>query len=276
MKNIMNNKCYKVLKLEHLKGLDYEVTILDESGLTQVLAVHEEIVLKYRLVAGKELDEAIYEELQSKLDLGRAYQYALNLLSRKSYTTAEIYQKLELKEYESLMIKEVLERLTNVGLLNDEQYAISYISHHSIMGKKGPAGISQDLLKKGVSSRLIDKHLKLYDDDTQLENAMKLATQVLKTNTKYGPHFIKQKVSQHLMNKGFSRFVIEKAINQIEFEDEDSDQRILVKEMEKLFRRHQALSGYDKKVKIVNALMRKGFNYDDISSSYQQLIQQEE
>ena len=69
----MNNKCYKVLKLEHLKGLDYEVTILDESGLTQVLAVHEEIVLKYRLVAGKELDEAIYEELQSKLDLGRAY-----------------------------------------------------------------------------------------------------------------------------------------------------------------------------------------------------------
>ena len=37
----MNNKCYKVLKLEHLKGLDYEVTILDESGLTQVLAVHE-------------------------------------------------------------------------------------------------------------------------------------------------------------------------------------------------------------------------------------------
>ena len=69
------------------------------------------------------------------------------------------------------------------------------------------------------------------------------------------------------MNKGFSRFVIE---------NEDSDQRILVKEMEKLFRRHQALSGYDKKVKIVNALMRKGFNYDDISSSYQQLIQQEE
>lgn len=272
----MNNKFYKVLKLDHLKGLDYEVTILDESGLTQVLTVHEEIVLKYRLVVGKELDEAIYEELQSKLDLGRSYQYALNLLSRKSYTTAEIIQKLELKEYEPLMIREVIERLTNVGLLNDEQYAISYISHHSVMGKKGPTSISQDLLRKGIPSRLIEMHLKLYDDESQLENAMKLANQIVKANTKYGPHFIKQKASQHLMNKGFSRVVIEKAISQIEFEDEDSDQRILVKEMEKLFRRHQALSGYDKKVKVVNTLMRKGFNYDDISSIYQQLIEQEE
>lgn len=272
----MNNKFYKVLKLEHLKGLDYEVTIQEESLITHILTVHEEIVLKYRLVAGKELDEAIYEELQSKLDLGRAYQYALNILSRKSYTTAEIYQKLEQKEYEPLMIKEVLERLTNVGLLNDEQYAISYISHHAIMGKKGPSSLSQELLRKGISSRLIENNLKLYNTEAQLENAVKLANQVIKSNTKYGPHFVKQKVSQHLMTKGFSRGIIGQVMNEIVFEDEESDQSILIKEMEKLFRKYKALSGYDKKLKITNALMRKGFNYDDISSCYQQLIEQEE
>ncbi len=274
--NIMNKKFYKVLKLNHLKGLDYEVTIQEESGLTHLLTVHEEIVLKYRLVAGKELDDVIYQELQSKLDLGRSYQYALNLLSRKSYTIAEIYQKLEQKEYEPLMIKEVLERLTNAGLLDDEQYAISYINHHSMIGKKGPSSISQDLLRKGVSLRFIEKHINLYDEELQFENAMKLANQVFKSNNKYGPHFIKQKASQHLLTKGFSRFVTEQVMSQIVFEDDESDHHILVKEMEKLFRKHKSLSGYDKKVKVFNALMRKGFNYDDISNIYQELIEQED
>lgn len=272
----MHNKFYKVLKLTHLKGLDYEVTIQEESGSIQLLTVHEEIVLKYRLVVGKELDDVIYQEIQSKLDLGRSYQYALNLLSRKSYTIAEIYQKLEQKEYEPLMIKEVLERLTNTGLLNDEQYAISYINHHAIMGKKGPSAISQDLYRKGISSRIIEKYINLYDEELQLKNALRLAQQVFKSNNKYGPHFIKQKASQHLLTKGFNRSVIEQVISQIVFEDDESDHHILFKEMEKLFRKHKSLSGYDKKVKIINSLMRKGFNYDDISSTYQELIDEEE
>ena len=46
----------------------------------------------------------------------------------------------------------------------------------------------------------------------RLKMQSKLADQVVRTNTKYGPHFIKQKISQHLMTKGFSRSVIEKAI----------------------------------------------------------------
>ena len=89
-----------MLKLTHLKAQDYEVAIQTPNQHVVLLPVHEELVLKFRLVEGKELDECQITELNGKLDLGRAYQYALNLLSRKSYTTAQIYEKLEAKEYE--------------------------------------------------------------------------------------------------------------------------------------------------------------------------------
>ena len=271
--NIMNNKIYKVVKLDHLKAQDYEVTIQNEQGSIETFSVHEEVVLKYRLVAGKEITSDQYNELHTKLDLGRAYQYALNLLSRKSYTTAEVYQKLEQKEYSIEMIREVIERLTAVGLLNDEQYTISYISHHAIMGKKGPVGISQELMRKGISERLINEHLKLYEVESQVDNIEKLINQMVRANHKYGPHYLKQKIYQNLLNKGFNRSLIDQAINAALNDQEENDDSILLKEMEKLFRKHRLLSERDKKSKIITTLMRKGFSYDDISRKYRELIE---
>ena len=148
----------------------------------------------------------------------------LNLLSRKSYTTAQIYEKLEAKEYEIEIIQEVLKRLIDVGLLNDEQYTSSYINHQVIMGKKGPNKVKQELLQKGISDRLINQYMPVYEEEIQIEHATKLANQVVRMNTKYGPHFIKQKICQHLMTKGFNRSVIDKAIENIKLV-EDSEGR---------------------------------------------------
>lgn len=274
--NTMKNKLYRVIKLDHLKSQDYEVTLKNEQDAIEIVTVHEEIVLKYRLVVGKEIDEPVYQELQTKLDLGRAYQYALNLLSRKSYTIAEVYQKLEQKEYGIDMIREVIERLVTVGLLNDEQYTISYISHHMVMGKKGPASVAQDLKKKGISERLINEHLKIYEINSQVENIEKLVSQLVRTNHKYGPHYLKQKIYQNLLNKGFSRSLVEAAINQALMDADHDDDSILIKEMKKLFQRHRLLPEYDKKNKITTTLMRKGFSYDDISRKYRELIDEYE
>ena len=84
-----------------------------------------------------------------------------------------------------------------MGLLNDEQYTSSYINHQVIMGKKGPNKVKQELLQKGISDRLINQYMPVYEEEIQIEHATKLANQVVRMNTKYGPHFIKQKICQH-------------------------------------------------------------------------------
>ena len=74
------------------------------------------------------------------------------------------------------------------------------------------------------------------------------------------------------MTKGFNRSVIEVAINNIELVDSyEGENPILIKEIEKLCRKYSRLTGYEKKTKVIQSLMRKGFNYDDISSVYERI-----
>lgn len=48
----------------------------------------------------------------------------------------------------------------------------------------------------------------------------------------------------------------------------------MAKEVEKLYRKHHRLMGYEKKTKVVQSLMRKGFSYDDISTVYERICEE--
>lgn len=271
------NNTYKVIHLNHLKDQNYEVALQLPNSEVILLPVHEELVLKFRLVVGKELDESQIIELNNQLDLGRVYQYALNVLSRKSYSMAQLYEKLVAKSFDEILIQEVLRRLVHNGLINDEQYASSYINHEITMGKKGPQKVKQELLQRGVSLQYIEQHLVRYDEETQLEHAIKLANQMVRANRKYGQRLLKQKITQHLLNKGFSMAIVDRVLTEGLFDEgQMNEDTILKKEMQKVYRRYQKLSDYERKSKVVQALMRKGFSYDECLSTYQEINEQAE
>ena len=268
------NNNYKVLKLTHVNGPDYEIALRVPNGQIVLLPVHEELVLKFRLVVGKELDELQIDELNGKLDLGDAYQYTLKLLSRRSYTTAQIQEKLESKNYAAHVINEVLGRLINAGLLNDGEYVRSYIHQEMVMGKKGPNKIKLELMRKGVSESVIDQYLPAYGEEYQTEHALKIAHRLINSNYKYGVHVIRQKVINQLINKGFNQQIIDRVMNHLEVEDtQDNQQDILRKEVQKYYQKHRSLNDYQRKTKVVSALIRKGFNYEDVLSVYHNLME---
>jgi len=271
--NITNNS-YKVLKLTHVNGPNYEVALMIPNGQIILLPVHEELVLKFRLVVGKELDEAQIKELNGKLDLGDAYQYALKLLSRRPYTILQVRTKLESREYTKQVIDEVLDRLINAGLLNDGEYVRAYTRQEVAMGKKGPDKIKQELIKRGISEPIIDQFLVIYEEDEQIDHALKIANRLLNANHKYGGHMLKQKIIQQLINKGFNQEIIDKVLEQVELENhKQAENSILVKEARKFYQKHQKLNNYERKTKVISALMRKGFQYEDILTVYNSLCE---
>lgn len=271
--NITNNS-YKVLKLTHVNGPNYEVALMIPNGQIILLPVHEELVLKFRLVVGKELDEAQIKELNGKLDLGDAYQYALKLLSRRPYTILQVRTKLESREYTKQVIDEVLDRLINAGLLNDGEYVRAYTRQEVAMGKKGPDKIKQELIKRGISEPTIDQFLVIYEEDEQIDHALKIANRLLNANHKYGGHMLKQKIIQQLINKGFNQQIIDKVLEQVELENhKQAENSILVKEARKFYQKHQKLNNYERKTKVISALMRKGFQYEDILTVYNSLCE---
>ncbi|MCL1949648.1 MAG: RecX family transcriptional regulator [Turicibacter sp.] len=267
---------YTVLKLAHKKQQLYEVDFKFPNGETYVEQVHEELVLKFRLVAGKELTEEQMAEFMSKRAYGEVYQAGLRLASAKLYPMAVLDKKLLAKDFDAGLVDEVLFKLSSIGLINDEKYAMSYISHHISMGKKGPSLLKRELMGKGIAAKVIDKHLVNYGEDDAMASALKMAKALVTKNKKYGAHYLKQKISQTLQLKGFpSAIAREAAIAALGELDQEDEEGILFAQAEKLYKKYSHLPDYEGKQKLIQALGRKGFSYDVAKKAYQQLKEQE-
>lgn len=264
---------YEVLKLTHLKFQDYEIVLRLPNEDTATLPVHEELVLKFRLVEGKILTGGEVAELNSKLGFGKAYSYAIYLLGRQQYPTLEISSKLTAKEFPPEIVAEVIAKLLELQLLDDKQYAASYVQHQSILGKKGPAALRRELKKKGVKESDIDEVLSNFTEEQELVAAAKLAAAAQRKNRSYGPRFLKQKIKQYLMEKGFSKEVADRVLADLDFEDEEDS--VLRSQLEKLLVRHGKLEPYPRRQKVVQALMRKGFSYEEASGAYDDFLEGE-
>jgi len=262
---------YKVMKSQQVDDQVYEVILQSASEKTITLALHEELVIKYRLVLGKEVDLEVMQAIYDQLDYGKAYQEALKILTRQAYSASEVKKKLEARKFEAPVIREVLKKLEEVGLLNDEKYTSSYIQHHVLIGKKGPNMLKQELLNKGIAKEIIDYQLATYKEEAQVEHVTKIANQQLnRLNKKYGPHLLKPKIYQYLISKGFNSDIIKKVLDQVELETE-VENPILINQIRKLLNKYESLEDYEKKRKITQSLMRKGFNYDEIGRVYDQV-----
>ena len=82
---------------------------------------------RYRIEEGAELSEETWREIRDQVLAGRAKERALYLLERCGRTEREIAQKLQEGMYPPEVIRDTLEGLKRLGLLDDEQYGRQYI-----------------------------------------------------------------------------------------------------------------------------------------------------
>jgi len=91
-------------------------------------------------------------------DTGRVRSSALGFLARREHSAAELKGKLESRGFDEATTAQVLAQLEQGGLLSDERYVVSFISHHAARGQ-GPVRIRAGLREAGVSGELIDRLL---------------------------------------------------------------------------------------------------------------------
>jgi len=92
--------------------------------------------------------------------------YAITLLSRRAYTEAGLYEKLEVRYGEEAAASAVA-RMTELGLLDDEDYARRYFS--DLTGRKGMSKrrAAQELKRKGIDAGIIEAVTGETPDDAQ-------------------------------------------------------------------------------------------------------------
>lgn len=187
----------------------YEVVF---SNNDSILA-NEELVLRYRLVKGKELEEAILDEIKSDAISMEFYDKALNYLSKGLKSTKRIKDYLKEKKASENDINKVITLLNERKLLNDEIYFKSLTSHYIRQGY-GVLYIKQKAFEQGINREICNNVLNEYNDEDYLEYAKLLKNKKV-NSLKHEPD-LKDiiKVKKYLYNRGYDQAIIEKAFKE--------------------------------------------------------------
>ena len=95
------------------------------------------------------------------------------LLARRSYSRGELGQKLA-GLADTADVEAVLDRLAELRLLNDADYAYNFVSYRLTREGWGPLRIRRELLERRVAPNLVDAALERVLDEAGEEAALKV------------------------------------------------------------------------------------------------------
>jgi regulatory protein len=121
-------------------------------------AVPRELVDTEGLAVGRELDPGLQDRLGSAADIEAAYRTALRALEIRSFARGDLARRLLRKGHPRPAIEAALERIHELGLLDDAAYTRDYVQTRAAKGR-GPSRLTRDLLSMGVERSLIDRAL---------------------------------------------------------------------------------------------------------------------
>lgn len=170
----------------------------------EIIDISPLIRQKYDLKVNDNI-ERFYDEISYEASLEKG----IFLISLKDRTKKEIRLKLEEKFRNKSAILQAIEKLEELGYLNDLNYAISYIEGRTY----GKNRISYNLFQKGIDKVTVEKAYLILDeekednvDDTKLEKLIEKNSKKININNEREEKKLKeeQKLIQYLARQGFS------------------------------------------------------------------------
>lgn len=87
----------------------------------------------------------------------RAWEYLLDLLSRQAYTVSQLAQKLARRGVDESTSQELLGRLEELRLVDDDAYAERFVAGRA--ATHGRYALRRDLLRRGVDEEVVTPHV---------------------------------------------------------------------------------------------------------------------
>ena len=176
----------------------------------EIMDVSPLIRQKYNLKVNDDI-ESLYDDISYEASLEKW----IFIISLKDRTKKELQTKLNEKYFNAKMVQKAVQKLEELGYINDLDYTISYINNR----KYGKNRISYNLFQKGINRETIDKAYNIIEEemeknieDRKLEKAILKHRKKLLVNDKEKDTSLEgkmkrlkeeQKVIQSLARQGF-------------------------------------------------------------------------
>ncbi len=249
----------KITSVQKSKSTFYRVYFDNKESLR----VSEDMLVNYRLLKDREFSEKEFYEIKKKIGYDIGLQLAMNYISYQLRSEKEVRTYLKGKEIDPADCDLVVSRLKELQVLDDSNYAKSYIRTQLRLNDKGPQVLKRDLVTKGIAMEKIAEALELYTPELQTELAEHAAQKVIKKTHGKSHRELLDKIRQNLLQKGFSSDVIRNTMEQLDLKiDEDAEWEALCKEGRKQLRRLNHKTSQQKRTTIKQKLYQKGFSFD--------------
>lgn len=183
----------------------YHIDLDDEYAFS----VHEDILVKYNLFKGTEVDEAFYSEVLVAEEKHRAYLNALRYLGIRPRTKSQLHSYLLEKGFLPPVAEEVCDRCQEQGYINDEAFAKQWVDERLRLKPRSPYMLRMELQQRGVDRNIVDDAVRGVSREDELIAARALIEK--KARRLEGPPEPEEerKLLSMLMRKGFSHGVVQ-------------------------------------------------------------------
>ena len=173
-------------------------------GLAAIEAAH--------LKVGQTLSDDDLAQLKRQDEVERAYERALNFLSYRPRSEAEVRRNLGKKDLDEAVIEAVVERLTRAELLNDREFARYWVQNRLNFNPRGLRALRQELWQKGVPEAVIADTLDELDEEAAARRVAEVGARKL---AHHEPQDFRRKLVAYMARRGFSYPVIQPLVDEM-------------------------------------------------------------
>lgn len=156
---------------------------------------------------GLEITPAQLAKYKEESDIDKIYGRTLDLLARRPRSEWEITDYLKRKNQTPEQVSEILNRLSNSGYINDEDFARRWVDSRRLLKSTSKRKLNLELKQKRISDEIINKVLA--EDETDELEVLKKIIAKKRTQTRYKDN---QKLMQYLIRQGFNYSDIKQAL----------------------------------------------------------------
>ena len=247
-----------IKKIVKLKNGKYKLLMDDNS----FVITYDEVILKYNLLSNKNISDQLFLKLSKDNNYYDVYNKTIKYISVKMRSLKEINDYLKKYNLTKTELKSIINKLKEIGFINDENYTKAYINDSFNLTKKGPLLIKKELLKHDINETLIDEYLSKITKIEYQDKIDKLILKKIKSNNKYSNYILKQKLIKELINLGYNYDLIIDRIDYLLINDFE----ILNKEFDRVYKKYvDKLNNNELNYKIKQYLLKKGFDIGKIN-----------
>ena len=142
----------------------------------------------------------------------RARNVLLHQIARSAKSTSQLRKILEQREIDSEIAERVIERFTEVGLIDDAAYAETIVNSRRNYKGLAKSAIKRELNDKGVSQELVEEAISGITAEDDFESAKQLAIRRFRQMAHLEKDVRTRRLAGYLQRKGYASNAVFAAI----------------------------------------------------------------